>query len=172
KRLAAAASRFDGREGGDVGQVKVWDAATGKELLALPGHQLAFSPDGTRLATASGGGVWASDTVQVCDVATGKPLWRIFHTDWVARLSFSPDGTRLAAGGRKMTLTVWDAKNGKKLVGSRERHRAYNAVTFSPDGRRLACADVNIYLLDAITFQEHLRLEGTTGNAPLDVAFS
>jgi WD40 repeat protein len=171
-RLAAAAKRYNAREGGDVGQVKVWDAATGKELLTLPGHEVAFSPDGTRLVTASGGGVWASDTVQLWDVATGKQVWRILNTDWVARLAFSPDGTRLVAGGREMTLTVWDAKEGKKLAGSRRSHKAYNAVTFSPDGRRLACADVNVYLLDAITFQEHLRLEGTTGNAPIDVAFS
>ena len=40
--------------------VKVWDAATGQETLTLKGHtddvmSVAFSPDGRRLASASGG---------------------------------------------------------------------------------------------------------------------
>jgi len=43
------------------GTAKVWDAATGKELLTLSGHtgvvdDVAFSPDGTRLATTSADG--------------------------------------------------------------------------------------------------------------------
>jgi WD40 repeat protein len=38
--------------------IKIWDAITGQELLTLTGHTgtvrtLAFSPDGTRLASAS-----------------------------------------------------------------------------------------------------------------------
>jgi WD40 repeat protein len=41
--------------------VKVWDAQTGQEVLALKGHtrgvsSVAFSPDGKRIASASGGG--------------------------------------------------------------------------------------------------------------------
>jgi WD40 repeat protein len=45
--------------GGVDGIAKVWDAATGRELLALRGHagpiyDVAFWPDGKRIATASG----------------------------------------------------------------------------------------------------------------------
>jgi len=41
--------------------VKVWDATTGTVLHTLPGHAagiygVAFSPDGTRIATASSDG--------------------------------------------------------------------------------------------------------------------
>jgi WD40 repeat protein len=36
--------------------VKLWDTATGKELVTVPGSTaVAFSPDGTRLATGSRG---------------------------------------------------------------------------------------------------------------------
>jgi WD40 repeat protein len=42
------------------GSVRLWDAATGEELLAIPGENngpdLAFSPDGRHLAAASGSG--------------------------------------------------------------------------------------------------------------------
>ena len=49
KRLASAS---------DDRTVKLWDAATGQELLTLKGHtasvnSVAFSPDGKRLASAS-----------------------------------------------------------------------------------------------------------------------
>jgi WD40 repeat protein len=53
---------------------KVWDAASGKELLVLRGHTgrinwLAFSPDGTRVATTGSDG-----TAKIWDIATGNIL--------------------------------------------------------------------------------------------------
>jgi WD40 repeat protein len=56
--------------GGGEGTVKLWDAATGQELLILKGHlegvhSVAFSPDGKRLATGSLDG-----TAKLWDAAT------------------------------------------------------------------------------------------------------
>ena len=53
---------------------RVWDAASGRELLTLSGHTegvhgIAFSPDGARLATAS----W-DRTARVWDAASGREL--------------------------------------------------------------------------------------------------
>src|SRR5262249_26022113 len=67
-------------------------------LRTLRGHEssvlgVAFSPDGTRLATGSRDGV-----AKVWDVATGREL-RTFQEQkggFVRKLAFSPDGTRLA----------------------------------------------------------------------------
>ena len=81
--------------------VKVWDAATGQELLTLKGHTgpvwgVAFSPDGKRLASASG-----DETVKVWDAATGQELLTLKgHTGPVWGVAFSPDGKRLASAER------------------------------------------------------------------------
>src|SRR5262245_13993398 len=54
--------------------IKLWDAATGRELRALYGHSdavlsVAFSPDGNVIASGSG-----DNTIKLWDVATGREL--------------------------------------------------------------------------------------------------
>src|SRR5262249_44989643 len=78
--------------------VRVWDAATGKELMRLKGHTnsvhtVAFSPDGKTLASGD------RHDIRLWDVSTGKPLHvlgnnKISETFAVA---FSPDGKLLAS---------------------------------------------------------------------------
>ena len=75
--------------------VKLWDAASGRELLTIRGHaglinSIAFSADGTRLATSSRDG-----TVKLWDPATGQELMSIKEASPVLVLTFSPDGRRL-----------------------------------------------------------------------------
>ena len=53
---------------------RIWDAATGKEIAVLRGHEndvtsAAFSPDGTRIVTAS-----RDKTARIWDAATGKEI--------------------------------------------------------------------------------------------------
>ena len=123
---------------------------------------VAFSPDGTRMATASRDG-----TARVWDPATGQELIRITHdlgvtgpfTGGVHGVAFSPDGTRLAtAGGR--TARVWNHATGQELIHMTHDGAMVNGVAFSPDGTRLATnsEDSTARVWDSATGRELTRM--------------
>jgi WD40 repeat protein/serine/threonine protein kinase len=129
------------------GEVKVWDAATGRELLALAGDsgQLArvtISPDGKRIA--SPGGPPGPAAVTVWDAASGQGLLKLAgHTTDVICVAFSSDNTRIATGSMDSTARVWDAATGKEIHTLRGHKGHVMAVAFSPDGTSIASAASN-----------------------------
>ncbi len=165
---------------GQVTGVTIRDVDTGAKIITLKGHdatirRMAFSPDGTRLAGASGSGqgnTWVK-TVPIWDVTTGELVMTLRgHTDAVNSVAYSPDGRRLATGGVDGTVRLWDALSGKELhavdVGS-----PVPALAFSPDGRYLVSGDdgdKSLTVWDANTLERRGALRGHS-DVIQDVAF-
>ena len=64
---------------------------------------ITYSPDGTRLAMASGLEIW------IYDAHTGEELALLAgRVGWVLSVSFSSDGSTLASGSRDGTVLLWE----------------------------------------------------------------
>jgi WD40 repeat protein len=122
-------------------------------------HAVAFSPDGTKLATAS-----EDSTARIWDAKTGKELHRLEHDGSVGAVAFSPDGTELATTSTDKTDRIWDANTGKELW-RKEHGGRIGFVAFILDGTKWATAssDKTASIWDIKTGKEMLRLEHNSG---------
>jgi WD40 repeat protein len=107
---------------------------------------VAFSPDGTAIVSASGS---FDPTVRFWDLASAKELRRLQVFPGFPRvnggvlgMAFSPDGTQLATGTYSVgpnPIILWDARTGERLRPSLLGHSGgVLAVAYAPDGKMLA----------------------------------
>jgi WD40 repeat protein len=155
--------------------VRLWEAATGKELRRLAANQsglrsLAFAPTGTTLATGTFDGL-----IRLWEVATGQELRRFgAYQGRVFAVAFAPDGKTLASTTEDRVVRLWDVATGKELRQFLGHDKQVDAVAFSGDGKVLASGDVGktVILWDPATGQELRQLAGQAAAGPLRPGYS
>lgn len=100
---------------------------------------VAFSPDGSLLATAA----W-DDTARLWDTATGDPHGvPMRHQEDVWTVAFSKDGRIVATGSFDGTARLWDVTTGKPLFPPMRHQGPVRTLDFSPDGKLLATGSLD-----------------------------
>ena len=139
------------------GKIQLWNTITGEKLSFLREHSdlpdqplgassglpplnrkqvlaLAFSPNGTQLASGS-----KDNTIRLWDNASdSKPIVLQKHTGWTNVLAFSPNGKMLASGSTDKTVQLWNTDTGEPMATFTGHLNGINALAFSPDGTTLA----------------------------------
>jgi WD40 repeat protein len=137
--------------------VKLWDAAAAavqhdlsKDFKDMQIAGAAYSPDGKLLAIGRGGEAdGMNGKVFFLDPAAGKKLHESStgHQYGITDLAFHPDGRHVVTAGRDTVVRIWNAADGKQVkeIGKPRGGQFkdwIHAVSCSPDGKRLACADM------------------------------
>ncbi len=146
----------------------------GQARRTFTGHSwcitdVAFSPDGARIVTAS-----ADETARVWDATSGRELARLEgHGGVVTSAAFSPDGARIVTASRDDTARLWDAASARELTRLEGHGGVVTSAAFSPDGARIvtASADKTARIWDAASGRALARLEGHEGTV-YSAAFS
>jgi WD40 repeat protein len=161
--------------------IRVWDAATGKEIRRLTGKEprysyfVAVSRDG-RLA---GSGNYDEEAVRLWETCTGKQLGQIDFKgkQFIAGLGFSPHAKALATTTYEGSIDLWDVASTKRVRQMAKPQDKAGRAAFTPDGKMLVTASIEangdhtIRFWDVATGKE-LRCIETDPWCAFDIAIS
>lgn len=134
--------------GGYDGEIRIFDAKTGKAVLSVNVqseiNSVCFSPDGTRLLVGCGRFKSSKKVsyagARILDVKTGREISHTPYNGSVYSVAYSPTGMSYAicGGDKKQAVILFDAITGKKILCDTVAKDA-TAVRFSINGKYLAC---------------------------------
>jgi WD40 repeat protein len=168
KRIVCGSGGQDQQGDPLPGEVKMWDAATGQELLSLKGHlgnvrSVAYSPDGRCIVSGSEDHtikVWDAEKSQEVlsfEVDTVRP---VRHSPIVAH---SPDGSRIVSSSRGYDLQgkrlpgeikVWDTTTGQQVLSLKGHTDVVYDLAYSSDSKRIVSSGSDF----GVTFSAVLRI--------------
>lgn len=133
--------------------ILIWDAASGRELHRLSGHQgnvhrICYSPDGRVIVSAG-----SDRAIRFWDAESGEARGKIITDHEPTALCFSFQGTRLAWGDAKGRLTLLDPKSRNPVWTTQAHPELVSGIAFAPDSSFLLSvgSDGRIKKWDAVT---------------------
>jgi WD40 repeat protein len=145
------------------GEIKVWDATTGKQVKTFQAHKngiesVAFSPDGKEIVSGSD-----DNTIKLWDAMSGTEVMTLQGHEWgiVSCVAFSPDGKRIGSRGEDGQIVVWDAVTGRRIWSAEGLNFWTESISFSPNGKLLASGkDNDVAIWEAGTGSHLMTLRG------------
>lgn len=148
--ITAVAFSPDGTELAVSGyhEVTMWKVADGMLTRRLGGlservYDIAYSPNGKWLATASGDpGQFGSAKLWIAEPnGGGKPVRDLVESnDAIYAVAFSPDSQLVATAGADRTIHIFKVETGEPVSTIEDHADWIFDLAFSPDGTRLASA--------------------------------
>jgi WD40 repeat protein/uncharacterized caspase-like protein len=123
---------WDAATGNKIGEIEIdTDAANWSQI-----ENLAFSPDGTTLASVEMG----DGTLTLWNIAARRPALTIKAGTETHGLAFSPDGETVFSGQLDGSVKAWNAESGKLIRSFDGRADKVLSVAFAPDSATVAAA--------------------------------
>ena len=135
--------------GSDDSTIKIWDAATGREMQTLKGHRgwvtsVAFSADSKLVVSGSD-----NSTIKIWDAATGRETQTLKgYRSWVTSVAFSADSKLMVSGSGDSTIKIWDVATGQEMQTLAIGTILHN-ISFDITGAHLN-TDIGVVVLDTL----------------------
>jgi hypothetical protein len=129
--------------------LQIWDVTADRLTLQLAKDSIvtdfAFSPDGSRVATAD-----KDNAARVWNLETGQPITPpLQHAGAVNQVAFRPEGRQLVTANEDKSARLWDARTGEQVCAF-THDKGVQSASFSADGKRLVTrSEARITVWDA-----------------------